>query len=401
MSAPLSSWSRRRAPAAAGVGDLVDLAGAGGPARGVGAPAAGRRARSTSATARAGAGGRVVERVDRARPLRVAGRERIDQRRRRSPVIVVVQALPKGERGETAVETLTEVGVDVIVPWAAERCVAAGRGERAASGPREWAATAREPRASRRAGRGCPRSAALADTVDGATRCVAAAVARVVLHEEADAPLPASRCPPTGTSCSSSGPRAGSARRELAGFAAAGARARAAGPHGAAHLDRRHRGRGRASLAAHAGAGPDPSARSARAAVATEPMARLPVLRDRRRRGSPRRSCRRDRHARSPSATSRRRRRRTCWSIPQGAPSTTSTTLVAADPEARRASVLDRCSARSAVARGADRRLPAGRQHRRRTAARPVGHVHAHVLGGRAHCVAARAERGGRTLETS
>ena len=35
------------------------------------------------------------------------------------PLITVVQAIPKGERAELAVETMTEVGVDVIVPWAA------------------------------------------------------------------------------------------------------------------------------------------------------------------------------------------------------------------------------------------------------------------------------------------
>src|SRR5439155_24115056 len=38
-----------------------------------------------------------------------------------APRLVVVQALPKGDRGEVAVETLTEVGVDVVVPWAATR----------------------------------------------------------------------------------------------------------------------------------------------------------------------------------------------------------------------------------------------------------------------------------------
>ena len=70
-------------------------------------------------------------------------------RRRADPVprprICVVQALPKGERGEHAVETMTEVGVDVIVPWAAERCVAswaaAGREQRGLS---RWRAAARE-----------------------------------------------------------------------------------------------------------------------------------------------------------------------------------------------------------------------------------------------------------------
>jgi len=51
---------------------------------------------------------------------------------RESPRLVAVQAIPKGDRGELAVEMLTEIGADVIVPWAASRSVAVWRGERAA-----------------------------------------------------------------------------------------------------------------------------------------------------------------------------------------------------------------------------------------------------------------------------
>jgi 16S rRNA (uracil1498-N3)-methyltransferase len=58
------------------------------------------------------------------------------------PRLVVVQALPKGDRGELAVETMTEVGVDVLVPWPAERCVVRWTGERAAKGVSRWRATA-------------------------------------------------------------------------------------------------------------------------------------------------------------------------------------------------------------------------------------------------------------------
>ena len=58
-----------------------------------------------------------------------------------SPSVAVVQALPKGERGELAVEVLTEVGVDRIVPWAATRSVAVWRGERAAKSLARWRAT--------------------------------------------------------------------------------------------------------------------------------------------------------------------------------------------------------------------------------------------------------------------
>src|SRR3954470_14419411 len=42
---------------------------------------------------------------------------------RPTPRLVVVQALAKGDRGERAVEAMTEVGVDEIVPWAASRSI--------------------------------------------------------------------------------------------------------------------------------------------------------------------------------------------------------------------------------------------------------------------------------------
>jgi 16S rRNA (uracil1498-N3)-methyltransferase len=68
------------------------------------------------------------------------------------PRIVVVQAIPKGDRGELAVEIMTEVGVDAVVAWEAERCVARWRGERADRSLARWQATAREAaKQSRRA----------------------------------------------------------------------------------------------------------------------------------------------------------------------------------------------------------------------------------------------------------
>jgi 16S rRNA (uracil1498-N3)-methyltransferase len=71
---------------------------------------------------------------------------------RGEPRIVVVQAIPKGDRGELAVETMTEVGVDAVVAWQAERCVARWRGDRADKALARWRATAREAaKQSRRA----------------------------------------------------------------------------------------------------------------------------------------------------------------------------------------------------------------------------------------------------------
>src|ERR1044072_899638 len=61
-----------------------------------------------------------------------------------SPAVTVVQAIPKGDRGELAVEVLTEVGVARIVPWAATRAGAVGKGERAAKSLARWRTTARE-----------------------------------------------------------------------------------------------------------------------------------------------------------------------------------------------------------------------------------------------------------------
>lgn len=61
-----------------------------------------------------------------------------------SPRIVVVQAIPKGDRGERAVELLTEVGVDVVIPWQAQNCVTRWSGERGEKAYAKWDSTARE-----------------------------------------------------------------------------------------------------------------------------------------------------------------------------------------------------------------------------------------------------------------
>ncbi len=144
-----------------------------------------------------------------------------------TPRIVVAQALPKGERGERAVEAMTEVGVDEIVPWSAARCVTQWRGERAAKGLARWRSTAREAaKQSRR--RWLPTVAELADTAEVAARVHAAALA-VVLHERADEPLPGS-VPAGGEVVLVVGPEGGLAEDELATFAAAGARTCRLGP---------------------------------------------------------------------------------------------------------------------------------------------------------------------------
>jgi 16S rRNA (uracil1498-N3)-methyltransferase len=141
---------------------------------------------------------------------------------RPEPRVTVVQALPKGDRGELAVEVLTEVGVDALVPWAAARSVAVWRGERARKSHAKWSATARE--AAKQARRSWhPEVAALASTAEVAALIRDADIA-LVLHEEAAEPLADVGVPERGSVLLVVGPEGGIAPEELEVFTAAGAR---------------------------------------------------------------------------------------------------------------------------------------------------------------------------------
>jgi 16S rRNA (uracil1498-N3)-methyltransferase len=66
--------------------------------------------------------------------------------------LVLVQALAKGDRDEMAIEAATEVGVDAVVPWQAERSIVVWRGDRAAKSRSRWSGTVRSAaKQSRRA----------------------------------------------------------------------------------------------------------------------------------------------------------------------------------------------------------------------------------------------------------
>ncbi len=135
--------------------------------------------------------------------------------------LVVVQAIPKGDRGELAVEMLTEVGADVVVPWAASRSVAVWRGERAAKSLAKWRNTAREAaKQSRRAW--FPEVAEMAGTPEVVDLLRDAALA-VVLHEAGTRPLAELDLPTKGDVVVVVGPEGGISDEELAAFAEAGA----------------------------------------------------------------------------------------------------------------------------------------------------------------------------------
>jgi 16S rRNA (uracil1498-N3)-methyltransferase len=145
-----------------------------------------------------------------------------------TPRIVVVQALPKGERGEVAVETLTEVGVDQIVPWQAERCVTRWPADRAAKGVARWRASAAEAaKQSRRVW--WPEVTELASADEVATR-VAAATTAVILHESAKRPLADVPVPDHGEIVILVGPEGGLTDAEVSLFAGAGGLAVRLGP---------------------------------------------------------------------------------------------------------------------------------------------------------------------------
>jgi 16S rRNA (uracil1498-N3)-methyltransferase len=141
---------------------------------------------------------------------------------RPDPRLVVVQAIAKGERGELAVQAMTEVGVDVVVPWSAARSMArwpAGeRGERARE---RWVATARE--ATKQARRAFVPEVTLAQSTAQVAGRLAAAPLGLVLHEDATRPLTTVELARGGEITVVVGPEGGLDEAELAAFERAGA----------------------------------------------------------------------------------------------------------------------------------------------------------------------------------
>lgn len=70
--------------------------------------------------------------------------ERIVEEPPEHPRITAVQAIAKGDRGELAVQMMTEAGVDSVIPWQAEHSVARWEGDRAVKHRDRWALTAQE-----------------------------------------------------------------------------------------------------------------------------------------------------------------------------------------------------------------------------------------------------------------
>ncbi|WP_104165125.1 16S rRNA (uracil(1498)-N(3))-methyltransferase [Arthrobacter sp. SX1312] len=150
--------------------------------------------------------------------------------------LILVQALAKGGRDEQAVEAATELGIDAVVPWHAERSIVRWRGDKAEKGRQKWVSlVSAASKQSRRsfvpevhAVMDTSRLAAWAETVDR----------MIVLHEDADLPLAdqvsalLAGGPSHGTSTAVVvGPEGGISEAELGKLRAAGADAARLGPH--------------------------------------------------------------------------------------------------------------------------------------------------------------------------
>nr|WP_218852758.1 16S rRNA (uracil(1498)-N(3))-methyltransferase [Spelaeicoccus albus] len=147
--------------------------------------------------------------------------------------LVLVQALAKGDRDLQAIEAATEIGVDEVVPWSAERSVVVWREGRADKALRKWRSTlltsSKQSRRARQPSLGEPvTSRQLAASIGADPDTVA-----IVLHEDAaDSLASIARSVDAGKAIMLIvGPEGGIAERELDMLTAAGARAARIGPH--------------------------------------------------------------------------------------------------------------------------------------------------------------------------
>lgn len=101
--------------------------------------------------------------------------------------LVLVQALAKGDRDELAAETVTELGIDAVIPWQAERSIVRWKAERAAKAHAKWQSVVTA--AAKQARRAWIPEVRAAVDGPGLQAAVAAADLAVILHEDAVRPL--------------------------------------------------------------------------------------------------------------------------------------------------------------------------------------------------------------------
>lgn len=145
------------------------------------------------------------------------------------PRVVLAQALVKGDRGELAVELATETGVDSVVPWRAERCVARwDDGPRGAKALARWRSAVRE--AAKQSRRMWVPPVAEPVSTAGLAALVREASLAVVLDAAAPSGLTDLALPADGDVLLAVGPEGGISESELRVLQDAGAQVARLGP---------------------------------------------------------------------------------------------------------------------------------------------------------------------------
>ncbi|MBY0440720.1 MAG: 16S rRNA (uracil(1498)-N(3))-methyltransferase [Mycobacteriaceae bacterium] len=142
-----------------------------------------------------------------------------------SPEVTVVQALPKAQRSELAIELATEAGADAFVAWQAARCMANWTGERTTKGLRRWRAVARSAARQSRRSHIPPVDGVLSTSALCQRVCAAVSTETItlVLHESATVPLADIDLAHANSILLLVGPEGGIAPDELAELTEAGA----------------------------------------------------------------------------------------------------------------------------------------------------------------------------------
>lgn len=135
---------------------------------------------------------------------------------------VAIQALAKGDRSELAVEVMTEIGVDQIVPWRAQRSVVRWTPDRTERQLMRWRSTARE--AAKQSRRFKVPVVTMPVTTPELVAGVPMTALMLVLHEDADEPLSSVDLPESGEIVIVIGPEGGISPDELEELVAAGAK---------------------------------------------------------------------------------------------------------------------------------------------------------------------------------
>ena len=143
------------------------------------------------------------------------------------PTVTVVQALPKAARSELTVDLLTQAGVDVIVPWQADRSVA-NWGKKQDKGLAKWRAAARAAAKQSRRSR-IPEITPVADQAAVAALIQAAPLA-LMLHEDATEKITDQPVAQADSVVLIIGPEGGISPAELDAFTTAGAHPVRLGP---------------------------------------------------------------------------------------------------------------------------------------------------------------------------